>query len=116
MFTFLKSPHCVQLSRSTTDALKVVSAILVIIGHMASICITNYSSSNPVFYVLASQSGYLAVAIFFFLSGYGLMMSEVKNHLGFNTFVKRRFLKVYLPVLFVTLLWLPVFRALEIGG
>ena len=48
----------------------------------------------------------MGVAIFFFLSGYGLMESEQKSHLSLAAFFKRRFLNVYLPVLLVTALWL----------
>lgn len=43
---------------------------------------------------------------FFFLSGYGLMESEAKSHLNITAFLKRRLLKIYLPVLLMTFLWM----------
>lgn len=49
------------------------------------------------------------VSIFFFLSGYGLMKSESKRHLSTAAFIKHRFSKIYIPVILVTILWLPIF-------
>lgn len=48
---------------------------------------------NPIYQLLSTQGGWLGVAIFFFLSGYGLMKSELKNHIEFVPFVKKRLLK-----------------------
>lgn len=50
----------------------------------------------------------MGVAVFFFLSGYGLMESEQKHHLGLLEFCKRRLSKVYLPTLLVTVIWIPI--------
>ena len=86
---------------------KLVAALLVVTSHTAGAAI-GMGSEHPFFYVMASQNGYIGVAIFFFLSGYGLMRSEMKSHLPLGTFFRRRFLKVYLPVILVTVLWLPV--------
>lgn len=55
-----------------------------------------------------SLGGALGNAIFFFLSGYGLMQSDSKKHLGFPAFVKRRLSKVYFPVLLITAIWLSI--------
>ena len=51
------------------------------------------------------------VAIFFFLSGYGLMESEKRRHLSTRQFAARRLSKVYVPVLIATVLWIPVYLA-----
>lgn len=48
------------------------------------------------------------MAVFFFHSGYGLITSEMKSHLTAMLFFKRRFCKIYLPVLAVTALWLTI--------
>lgn len=62
--------------------------------------------SDSIFYKgMSAQAGFIGVAVFFFLSGYGLMESEQKTHLKLSLFFKRRFLKIYLPVIAVTCLW-----------
>lgn len=98
-----------KLPKGTCDVLKFIAAILVIIAHTGTTALgPAYGAAHPAFYIMATQNGYIGVAIFFFLSGYGLMQSELKSHLSAMDFFRRRFLKVYLPVLLVTALWLPV--------
>lgn len=99
----------VYLPKSTCDVLKFAAALIVLSAHMASAALgPRYGSQHWFFYAMASQNGYIGVAVFFFLSGYGLMESELKSHLDLKSFFKRRFLKVFLPVLLVTALWLPI--------
>lgn len=94
-----------KLSRNYTDFLKIVSALLVVIGHYASATLAQ-GSTSPIWWALASQCGYIGVAVFFFLSGFGLSESDAKHHLSWKDFIKKRFLKIYKPVLLVTILWL----------
>lgn len=90
-----------------TDWAKFGAAILVAISHYSTcVCINNHWSDS-VFLRLMCQGGNLGVALFFFLSGYGLMESESKRHLGLKDFVKKRFTKIYLPVLLVSFFWIP---------
>lgn len=103
----MKWSQKVELKKGTCDVVKLIAALLVVTAHAASAAI-GMGSEHPFFYVVASQNGYIGVAIFFFLSGYGLMQSEMKSHLPLEAFFRRRFLKVYLPVLLVTALWLPL--------
>ena len=95
-----------QLNKDTSDAIKVVAALMVMFHHYSQyICINQLSDS--IFYkAMSAQAGFIGVAVFFFLSGYGLMESELKSHLTLKTFIKKRFLKVYLPVLLVTAIWM----------
>lgn len=93
----------VILSRGFTDIIKFAAALLVAFGHYSSYALE--FSSNPIYKVTVLFAGDLGVALFFFLSGYGLMMSERKHHLAFWPFLKRRLSKVYLPVVFVTFVW-----------
>lgn len=95
----------IRLDRQYTDILKIFSAFCVVVGHYASFTIVNQWSESRLWCIIASQAGYIGVALFFFLSGYGLMESEQKRHLDFKDFVKKRFLKIYKPVLLVTVLW-----------
>ena len=59
-------------------------------------------TSNIVLRLLSMTGGYTGVAIFFFLSGYGLMMSERNKHKGFIAFLCSRLSKVYVPVVIVS--------------
>ena len=97
--------------------------MLVMFSHYFNIKASMGAALNPVEWLVRSQGGNIGVAIFFFLSGYGLMMSEIKSHLAFGQYFRRRFLKVYLPVVLVTAIWLPISYNLpweisksEIGG
>lgn len=91
------------LSRGLTDIIKFFAAIMVAFGHYASHAI-NFSTS-PAYRVTVMFAGNVGVALFFFLSGYGLMMSERKSHLALWPFIKRRISKVYLPVILVSFVW-----------
>lgn len=97
------------LSKDISNLIKILSAILVALHHYAQYICGNNLSQSIVYKLLSSQGGYLGVALFFFLSGYGLMESEKQKHLSFNIFFKNRILKILLPVLFVSILWLPVY-------
>ncbi len=97
-----------DISRELTNLLKVISAVLVMFSHYFNIKASMGAALNPVEWLVRSQGGNIGVAIFFFLSGYGLMMSEIKTHLSFGQYLRRRVLKVYLPVVLVTAIWLPI--------
>lgn len=94
------------LTKNITNALKIISALMVMVCHYSQYVCSRGFSDSIILKAFAAQGGYLGVAIFFFLSGYGLMESESKSHLSSMAFFKRRFVKVYLPVLFVTALWM----------
>ncbi len=97
----------IVLPKGTCDVIKLIAALLVVTSHIGSVALgPAYNSTHWSFYLLATQNGYMGVALFFFLSGYGLMESEIRSHLPLYQFIKRRFLKVYFPVLLVTGLWL----------
>ena len=106
----------IYLDRTLTDVVKLLSCMMVAIHHYANYAISTGYSGNIILRLFSTQGGYLGVALFFFLSGYGLMKSESKHHLGFNAFVVKRFGKVFLPVLLVTLFWLPIYVLLIGGG
>lgn len=79
---------------------------MVMLHHYSQYVISHEISHAIPYQLLSTQGGYLGVAIFFFLSGYGLMESESKSHLNLKTFFKRRFLKIYLPVLLISFIWM----------
>lgn len=96
--------------RSVTNALKIAAAICVAIFHH-SYCV--WAGSLDFFsfgYATTSRLASWGIAVFFFFSGYGLMESEKRKPLTtFGSFVRRRLLKIYMPVVLVTLLWLPLY-------
>lgn len=97
-----------KLSKEYTDCLKIISALLVVVGHYASTSIVQGWSSTPIWKVIASQFGFIGVAVFFFLSGYGLSESDSKCHLSLTRYLNKRFLKIYKPTLLITIIWLAI--------
>lgn len=94
-----------SISKDTANTVKVISALMVMFHHYSQYVEVSGIYDSIVFKLLSTQGGYIGVALFFFLSGYGLMESEQKSHLKLSAFFKRRFLKIYLPVLLVSTLW-----------
>lgn len=81
------------LSLETSNCLKGIFAIIVVIHHL-------FQRTNIVchslFRVLLQASGYLSVAIFFFLSGYGLAASiQRRGRLYLSSFLITRILPLY---------------------
>lgn len=121
MLTFKLPPNeqtCITFDRNVTDALKFVACIMVALGHYCGYC--SVSDVHNVFIdairPVSPQFGYLGVALFFLLSGYGLMMSDLKAHLQFDAFLRRRLSKTWLPAVLVSALWLCINVAINTSG
>ena len=93
-----------QLNRNFTDFIKFISCLMIAFHHYSQGRVAN-GSDNIIYQLLSTQGGWLGVAVFFFLSGYGLMKSEIKRHLDIYEFLKRRLVTTYLPAVFVSFLW-----------
>lgn len=104
----IKEHKSLQLDRNFTDLLKFVACIMVAMSHYSGYALANGVSSNIVYKLIAATGGYLGVAVFFFLSGYGLMMSDIKHHLSLLDFSKRRLSKTWLPAVLVSAIWLGI--------
>ena len=97
-----------RIDKQLSSLVKFAAALTVALHHYSQYVCANDLSECIIYKLFSSQGGYLAVGVFFFLSGYGLMESEKKKHLPTSAFLKKRLLRVYLPALLVTLLWLPI--------
>lgn len=98
--------HSLYISKGISDWTKVLCCIVIAIHHYSQQLHILQPDCNPLLRIFASQGGYFGVAFFFFLSGYGLMKSELKNHLGIGAFLTKRLKKIYVPTLAVTMVWL----------
>lgn len=98
-----------NLSKDWCNWAKLVAALLVAVSHYSTVIVINNHWSDSAFLRFWCQGGYIGVAIFFFLSGYGLMESEKRHHLSVVEFLKKRLSKIYLPVLLVSVFWIPLY-------
>ena len=75
------------LSKSTTDCLKGLCVLVVVLHHVSLLMPTT------TLYCF----GYLAVTIFLFLSGYGLTVSYLNKNDYLDNFFSRRLTRIYIP-------------------
>lgn len=88
------------LSKPTTDCIKGLCIIVIILHHVA------LRMQPPRLMLPYTFFGHLAVSMFLFLSGYGLTMSKLKKENYLNKFFSKRLSKVYLPFVLVNALTL----------
>lgn len=100
--------NTITLDRNITDLLKFVACTMVAMSHYSGYVLAEGVSSAFIYKAIAAIGGYLGVAIFFFLSGYGLMKSDQKRHRYISEFCKRRLAKAWLPAVVVSAIWLAV--------
>lgn len=98
-----------ELDKGWSDWVKLGAAVLVAVSHYSTVIVINHQWSDSAFMRFWCQGAYIGVALFFFLSGYGLMESDKKRHLGLKDFFTKRFLKVYLPVVMISVVWIPLY-------
>lgn len=92
-----------SISKNNTLCLKGIMAIMVLSHHLYQ-----YSGlfHNSIIGALFQDFGYIAVAVFFFLSGYGLSFSyRNKGKKYLDSFLRNRVLVLYCYVLFLVLLY-----------
>lgn len=87
-----------KLSKDDSEMIKGIAALFVIIAHYSQWYITQAASG--IVWMLLTKLGRYGVAIFFAVSGYGLVCSACK---GIDKgFLKRRVLNVYLPYVLIS--------------
>lgn len=111
-----REQEAILFDRNLTDLMKFVACLMVAMSHYSGYALANGVSSSILYQAIAATGGYLGVALFFFLSGYGLMMSDMKHHLGFVDFLKRRLSKTWLPAVLVSAIWLGINMVIEANG
>ena len=94
----------VKLPYEFTQLLKGLCCVMIALHHYSQDMISEGLSNNLFYQLFSTQGGYAGVAMFFFLSGYGLMESESKKHLNFRQFFFKRFWKIYKAVLIINIL------------
>lgn len=83
------------LDKNNTDNIKGFAIICIIFHHIVQ------KISNPGILMPFKGVGYLFVSIFFFLSGYGLVISYMKKDNYLNNFFIKRLSKIYIPFVIV---------------
>lgn len=93
------------------NCIKFLSAILIAFHHYSQYVVSeNPASANLFYQFCSSQGGYLGVAVFFFLSGFGLMESEQKRHLSPKEFIDKRLKRVIFPLVVLAIIWTPLYH------
>lgn len=104
---FHKQQECFNsdyLSLEAGKSLKGVFALAVVFCHLAQ----NSEAGN--LFRLSSHDGYLSVAIFFFLSGYGLQKQFINKENYKDGFLKKRLTPIVLPYVFISVAYWVMFR------
>lgn len=119
MFVIEKRTGDFHLDRGVTDLLKFLCCLVVAACHYAQYVVSESIQTGPMIQLLSTQGGYWGVSVFFFLSGYGLTCSLKNRPIGFLSFVRKRMSRVYLPAVFISLIWvsmLALFPKLQEGN
>ena len=98
-----------HLSLDNTTKLRGILAFAIILHHMSEKITTGGK-----FFPLMVHAGYLIVAVFFFLSGYGCLLSYIKKGKTYlKTFWKNRILYLVIIYLLTTIAYLFYYRAID---
>ena len=96
-----------NLSKDASTCLKGLACLLIVLHHWCA-RLNGIGCSNPIIDLISLRGGITGVAIFFFLSSYGLICSQLKHRDGFLSFLKKRFIKVIIPLLVTNIFWFVV--------
>lgn len=98
----------ILIDKNITDIMKFVACIMVAMSHYSGYALSNGVSSSIIYRLFAAMGGYLGVAIFFFLSGYGLMKSNMCHPLRITDFLRKRLIRTWGPAILVSFIWLVI--------
>lgn len=98
------------LSMDNTGKLRGIMAITIILHHISE------KTTGAILFPQLVHVGYMIVAIFFFLSGYGLMLQYMKKGVGYlHGFWKSRVLYLLLVYAWITALYI-IYRVFVLGN
>ena len=101
MLNMLKIGGGEFLDKNFTQCLKGIACLIIALHHYSQYIVAHQLSDHVIYKLLSYQGGFAGVALFFFLSGFGLMESEKRCHLGIKGFLLNRYWKVYKPILII---------------
>ena len=96
---FEKDINKEYLSIKTSQDWKGVFALVVILHHLSQVTV------DGVFFWGFGYVGYLAVAVFFFLSGYGLQKKHIMDSSYSKTFLTKRIRTIVIPYIIITMVY-----------
>ena len=103
------------LSKSDSQSLKAISAIFIVLHHLSQRVGINLITLPFI------EIGKYSVALFLFLSGYGVMSSYINNKNYLDSFLRKRILTIYIPFIISNIIFIAIysisgkkFRVLEI--
>jgi len=94
-----------EFPKEKTEELKGFAIFLIFLGHLG--IYHHLSAAYPSAQFLTRNFFYIAAwgaGLFLFISGFGIALSFKKN--GFKDYFRKRFSKVYMPFLFLTICWI----------
>ena len=94
-----------NLSKEVSTGLKGFSCLLIVLHHWCS-GLSGVGYDNILVKLLTQAGGVTGVAIFFFLSSYGLTRSQLVKKDSISSFFTKRLTKVYIPLVLTNVLWL----------
>ena len=96
-----------NLTKDISTALKGLSCLLIVLHHWC-LCLAGLGYHNVILDLIALRGGVTGVAVFFYLSSYGLTRSQQHKKDALTAFFTKRLVKVYIPLVITNLLWLLV--------
>ena len=94
-----------NLSKEVSTCVKGVSCLLIVLHHWCS-GLSGVGYDNILVKLLTQAGGVTGVAIFFFLSSYGLTRSQLVKKDSIRVFFTKRLSKVFIPLVLTNALWL----------
>lgn len=96
-----------SLSKDASTCLKGLACLLIVLHHWC-LRLQGTDYCGPIVDLIALRGGVTGVAVFFFLSSYGLTRSQMAHRDSFQTFVIKRISKVFIPLFITNAIWLSV--------
>lgn len=94
-----------RLTKDMSTCIKGISCLLIVLHHWCS-GLSGAGYDNIFVNTLTRVGGVTGVAIFFFLSSYGLTRSQLVKKDSISLFFTKRLSKVYIPLVLTNALWL----------